>query len=396
MKTVHSTVAVLIFGIFGAAAAAGEISTRIALEARRFFSSPQLSEQEANSWSIAAELEYYHERKNGSAFTLVPFARVDSADSRRSHFDVRELNYLWPGSSWELRAGISKVFWGTTEFVHLVDIVNQTDLVESLDTEEKLGQPMVHLSVPRNWGVLDLFVLPYFRERTFPGPGGRLRLRPEVDTERALYEHSDGEHHVDFALRYSHTLGNWDFGLSHFTGTGREPTLLPDANEQGESVLVPFYEQIDQTGLDLQGVTGQWLWKLEAVRRSSQGSEFLAGVGGVEFTLVGLAGQGLDLGILGEWAYDERGREATTAYQNDAMIGVRLSFDDAASSQIVAGWIWDVYDSSRILRIEASRRLRHRWKASLEAWVFAGAPESDFNSSYRDDDFVQLELAYFF
>jgi hypothetical protein len=393
MKTV---LWVLIVAVLGATSAVGEISARIALEPRVFFSSPQLAEQEANSGSIAAELEYYNERQNGSAFTLAGFARVDSADSHRSHFDVRELSYLWLGNSWELRVGISKVFWGTTELVHLVDIVNQTDFVESLDAEEKLGQPMVHLSVPRNWGVLDLFVLPYFRERTFPGPGGRLRLGPEVATERALYEHPDAEHHVDLALRYSHTLGNWDFGLYHFTGTGREPTLLPNAIEQGDPILVPFYEQIDQTGLDLQGVTGQWLWKLEAIRRSGQGSDFLAGVGGIEYTLVGLSGHGLDLGIFAEWAYDDRDREATTAYQNDAMLGFRLSFDDTASSQILVGGIWDVDDSPRILRIEASRRLGQRWKTGLEAWVFAGAPANDAISSFQDDDFVQLELAYYF
>ncbi|MDD7885073.1 hypothetical protein [Flavivirga sp. 57AJ16] len=35
-----------------------------------------------------------------------------------------------------------------TESNHLVDIINQTDAVETFDGEEKLGQPMVQLS----WG----------------------------------------------------------------------------------------------------------------------------------------------------------------------------------------------------------------------------------------------------
>ncbi len=141
----------------------------MAIQGRFFPQAPLDPEQKRNSGSLAVQPEYYHEWENGSSFTFVPFARIDSADSERTHFDIRELNYLWLTDSWELRAGIGKVFWGTTEFVHLVDIINQTDGVESVDGEEKLGQPMIQLSIVRDWGALELFVLPYFRERTYPG-----------------------------------------------------------------------------------------------------------------------------------------------------------------------------------------------------------------------------------
>jgi hypothetical protein len=50
-----------------------------------------------------------------------------------------------------------------------VDIINQTDLVENIDGEDKLGQPMVHFSYFGDWGVVDFFLLPYLRERTYPG-----------------------------------------------------------------------------------------------------------------------------------------------------------------------------------------------------------------------------------
>ena len=52
------------------------------------------------------------------------------------------------------------MFWGVTESQHLVDVVNQTDLVENPDGEEKLGQLMVNLTVARSWGTLNLFVAP--------------------------------------------------------------------------------------------------------------------------------------------------------------------------------------------------------------------------------------------
>ncbi len=73
------------------------------------------------------------------------------------------------------QVGLSKVFWGAAEFVHLADIINQTDGVEGFDGEEKLGQPMLRLSLFLDRGTVNAFILPWFRERTFPGKKDRLR-----------------------------------------------------------------------------------------------------------------------------------------------------------------------------------------------------------------------------
>jgi hypothetical protein len=375
---------------------AHELSGYISTEGRFFFNDPLSPEQERDNGSFAFQPEYYHEWEDGSAFLFVPFGRLDSADSERTHFDTRELNYLWPTDDWELRFGFGKVFWGVTEFVHLVDIVNQTDLVENIDEEDKLGQPMIHLSVPRDWGILDMFLLPYFRERTFPGRKGRLRNALVVDTDHPMYESDNEEHHVDFAARYSHTIGDWDFGIYHFVGTGREPTLLPGTNKKGQSVLIPYYEQINQTGLDLQLVAGQWLWKMESLYRTGQGDGFFACVGGFEYTIVGVAETNMDLGVISEYAYDERRDNATTAYENDVMFGLRLAMNDADGTELLAGLIQDMDSPARALSIEASRRFGANWKLSLQAWGFLDSPGDDPLFNVRDDDFVRLSLAYYF
>jgi hypothetical protein len=75
----------------------------------------------------------------------VPFFRVDQRDSNRTHFDLRELNWLAVIGALEFLLGVSKVFWGVTEFVHLVDIVKPGRRGENIDGEEKLGQPMAKL-----------------------------------------------------------------------------------------------------------------------------------------------------------------------------------------------------------------------------------------------------------
>ncbi len=377
-------------------ALAHELSGYIAAERRFFFNDALFPEQERDNGSFAFQPEYYHEWENHSSFIFVPFGRFDSADSKRSHFDIRELNYLWPAEDWELRVGVGKVFWGVTEFVHLVDIINQTDLVENIDEEDKLGQPMVHLSVPRDWGVLDMFLLPYFRERTFPGRKGRLRSGLVVDTDNPVYESDDEEHHIDFAARYSHTIGDWDFGIYHFVGTGREPTLLSGTNKKGQPVLIPYYEQINQTGVDLQLVAGQWLYKLEALYRTGQGDDFFASIGGLEYTFVGVAESDMDLGVIGEYAYDDRRDNATTTYENDAMFGLRLAVNDADGTELLAGLIQDMDSPARALSIEASRRIAPNWKLYLQAWGFLDSAADDPLFNVRDDDFLQVELAYYF
>jgi len=390
------TLSLILFMAFVSQTPAHEFSGYVAVEGRWFPSAPLFPEQKRNDASIAAQPEYYHEWADGSSFIFVPFARLDSADSNRSHFDIRELNYLWLADDWELRGGIGKVFWGVTEFVHLVDIINQTDAVESIDGEEKLGQPMIHLSVPKDWGVVDLFVLPYFRERTFPGPQGRLRFGLVVDTDNPVYESSDEQSHVDFALRYSHTIGDWDFGIYNFNGTGREPTLVPGLDSSGQPVLTPFYEQINQTGLDLQLVAGQWLWKLESLYRTGQSDDFWSAVGGFEYTFVGIAETRMDLGVLNEWVLDDRRDNATTAFENDAMFGLRLTLNDAAGSELLAGFGQDLDSSARLLSFEASRRFGDNWRLSIEARGFFDLPKDDLIYSLRNDGFIGLEIAYYF
>ena len=277
-----------------------ELSGYVAAEGRYFFNEPLYPDQERNNVSLALQPELYHEWKGGSSFIFTPFFRLDSVDEERTHFDIRELNYLWLTDHWELRIGVGKVFWGVTEFFHLVDIINQTDLVEHIDHEEKLGQPMLQLTVPSDWGVLELFVLPYFRERTYPGKKGRLRSPLHVDVDEAEYQSSREERHIDYAVRYSHTVGGIDFGLYYFTGTGREPTLRLRFDSFGRPQLIPFYEQIGQTGLDAQVVTGNWLLKLESLFRTGQDDDFFASISGFEYSFVNIASSGIDIGLIGE------------------------------------------------------------------------------------------------
>ena len=366
-------------------------------EVRLFPNDALHSGQDDQSSSFVIQPEYYHEFESGSSFAFTPFFRLDSGDQERTHLDIRELTYLWLKEDFELRVGVRKVFWGVTEFIHLIDIVNQTDLVESVDTEDKLGQPMVNFSVSRDWGTVDIFWLPFFRERTFVGTGGRLRGASVVDETRTQYESAAEEWHGDWALRYSHTFGDIDMGLSQFVGTNRDPTLLDGTDSNGDDIKIPKYEQIKQTSLDVSYVVGEWLWKMESLYRTGQGNEdYFAWAGGFEYTSVGVFESSMDLGFVGEWLYDDREDDADTAFENDIAGGLRLTVNDAASSEALLGWVQDVDTSARLLFLEASRRFGNNWLLNLEVRLSLDQPDSDFLFDQRKDDLFQTELFYYF
>jgi hypothetical protein len=372
---------------------AQEISGYASFESRAFAAGPRFAGQEDGQvTSLVLEPELYREWDEGRhSFTVKPFLRYDSLDSERTHFDLRELWWRRSERGWELLVGVSKVFWGVTESQHLVDIVNQTDLVENPDGEDKLGQPMIRLSLIRGWGIVDLFVLPGFRERTFPGPEGRLRAALPISDD-PIFESGAEERHVDLVARWSHALGPFDIGVSHFSGTSREPRLLPGRSANGETVLVPLYEQIDQTGLALQATTGSWLWKLEAINRSGQGERFAAATGGFEYTFWSAFGTRMDLGAVIEYLWDERGSGASAAFQDDLFAGSRLAFNDTRDTQILAGAIVDLESDGSLFVVEASRRIAPNWVAELEMRAFSGLPPTDPLASLGTEDYFQLSV----
>jgi len=380
------------------AADAGEWSGYIGGEWLGFARTPLSPAQHMNYLSFVAQPEYHHKwNDRRQSVHFVPYLRIDEHDSERTHFDLRELNYIHVGSDWEVMAGIGKVFWGVTESAHLVDIINQTDLVENVDGEDKLGQPMINLTLLRDWGSLDLFVLPGFRERTFAGAEGRPGVGLPVDTDHPVYESAARDRHVDFAIRWSHSIGDWDVGLSHFYGTAREPRLLPVVDGLGVPVkLTPFYEIIDQTGLAVQATTGDWLWKLEAITRGGQGDRFFTAAGGFEYTFVGVMESAVDVGILAEYLYDSRGDGTPSPFDDDVVVGTRITLNDVQSTELLAGVVLDMEDSAATFNIEASRRIGANWKASLEIRSGFFVRREDPLYANRRDSHARLELARYF
>lgn len=384
-------------GLLLSGAALGEWNTELGIEGRWHWQSPVDPAQYDANLSLDLLSEYYTSWDGGrQSFLIKPFVRLDQGDSKRTHVDLREAVWTRVGDDWEVRAGIDKVFWGVTESNHLVDVVNQTDGLENPDGEAKLGQPMLKLSLEREWGTLDAFFMPWFRERKFAGSEGRLRTQPRVDVDQSVIHSSLKERYPSVAVRWSQSLGDWDVGLSHFHGISREPRFVGGLDGGGNPVLIPHYDVIDQSGMDLQAVKGDWLWKLELIHRSGQAQTFWAAVGGFEYTLVGIAETASDLGVLMEVSYDDRGNAASTPNNHDVFVGLRWVANDEPGTEVLAGMSVDWEYGSRFLNVEASRRFGENWKASLQVRAWNNVDSADPALAFAQDDYAELRLIRYF
>lgn len=386
-------------GTTSARAQGFELTGEIAAETRVFPRGPLFPEQRNArlSPSFRLEPEFFYEWSGGRwRITVRPFLRLDPHDDARTHADLREAGLLYLGDGWTAFAGLGKVFWGVTEVSHLVDIVNQTDGVEDIDSEDKLGQPMVNLTIEGSWGAIDVLYLPLFRERTFPDGRARLRGLAPIE-ESASYESGAKRRHQDFAVRWTKFLGDFDLSMSYFRGTSREPRFLPIRRDGGRPVLRPRYDVINQLGLTLQWTRSRTLWKLEAITREGPDDRFVAATGGIEYTMYQLFSSNADLGLLAEVMLDGRGETAPpTIFDNDLFVGFRWAWNDVSGTSILGGPVVDFATGEVLAMVEAERRIGERWSLAVEARWFANTEPNTFTEGVRRDGFVNLGFSRFF
>lgn len=432
----------------GAVAAELEAEGEVWFDGRLFFEDPQWLEQSDRivqpSIALTGGLTLTFEGGD-DVLRLVPFGRVDPTVSDRSHWDIREAYYLHKDDGFDILIGANRVFWGVTESKHLVNIINQPDYLEDIDGEDYLGQPMVNVSLFGDWGTLDLFAMTGFRERQFPDQEGRYSLPIEIDEGAARFESDLGIWQPDLAMRFRTTVDNWDFGLSHFYGTSREPRfgfevsglgeLLPPALQQqiesarlgdlgslkdldnllaGTGVstpealafadefvdLAPIYDVINQTGIEALGIYDDLILKFEGVTISGHGGDRIwAMVAGFEYTFADVAFLGgADIGVLGEYIYDSRdiGDGPYTVLDNELFAGLRIGFNNIDGTSLLLGGFVDLELGSTILSAELESRITDHIKVGVEARGYPYVNRDDGLAYFSQDSYVQLRLSVFF
>ncbi len=380
-----------------------ELSGKGGGEILTFFQEAKSPEQHSVYPSVFIEPELYYAIDDNREIKAKLFYRYNANSPSQTRGDIRELMFYQYADDWEIHAGIGKVFWGTTESRHLVDVVNQIDLLESLDDEARLGQPMLQGKLIKAWGTLDIMLLAGFRPAEFGNADVRSQFLPPLANQSTRYQSKHKTNTLDMAARWNHSFDDLDLGLSYFSGTQRTP-LFQFITEQNQPKLLPVYVQSQQIGLDAQIIVNDLLLKAELIHRDSHKlnaqNQFTryqtnALVAGFEYTLVGIGDSVYDLGIIGEYLYDEW--ESITPFQKDWMTGLRWVFNDTQSTEILMGHIIDLDDQSQIWTLEASRRIGDNWKAELKGrWVSNVDSDNYFVKTYQQDDLISFKVSYYF
>lgn len=346
--------------------------------------------------SVTGEGKCSARLENAELSTKV-FARLAQHGSRRSHLDVRELLWTAGGESVRVSAGINQVFWGVMEFAHLVDTLNQSDVLEDAFGEVKLGQPMLDVALRERWGTLDAFVLPYFRTREFPQWREPLRAAPPLRIGDARFESQQGREHWDWALRYTLTRGPIDLGISYFDGTARDPDFIgPQLTPDGPA-FIPRYPLIEQLGVDLQLTFGQWSFKFEGAHRDRTVASSDAYAVGVEYAFVSVGGTPIDLTIAAEYVNDKRTPRAVPGFlEHDWAVGIRVALNDARSSEGKFGLIVDRERGSQAWAFELGSRIADDWKLAAQARRFLDVSREDPLWVIHRDSYLDVSLTHYF
>lgn len=402
-------------------------------EATWFVEDGALPDQENYNLSLAAQTELDLYWANDRVHIAIhPFGRVDMQDEERTHWDLREARFeVLPFENLALSIGAQQVFWGVTEVVHLVDTVNQTDALEGFDGEDKLGQPMVQAVLDMgDFGIFSGMVMPFFRERAFPGDEGRPRFPLPINRNYTTYESTNTDRHIDWAARYSIVLGDFDLGLSYFSGTARAPELAPIVFVDGEVcapyaasahgrpacpeppgfpinllpaetpdidvALAPHYPLMEQLAFDGQATLGAWLLKLEMAGRHVNNQYDFATTGGIEYSFYQIFGTDADLGLVLEYAFDDRGQDLDNPFQNDLFFGFRWAANNVASTAVLVAAGYDTDNSTTSLSVEGDTRIGDSFKLTLEGRFFLDVAEGDPFTLYQNDSFAKLQFGWYF
>jgi len=99
--------------------------------------------------------------------------------------------------------------------------------------------------------------------------------------------------------------------------------------------------------------------------------------------------------LIAEYAYDSRGSDALTVFENDVVLGARLALNDTQDTTALFTATIDSETAETLLRIEGERRIGEIAKLSIEAGAFLNSDDSSLVNDLQDDHFLRATLAVF-
>ncbi len=367
-------------------AASSEASAQVQFRGRALVSADAFFGSNGSESTLTLEPHLRFGLPDGSSLTFMPAAWIDLSSDSRTVVDPIRFEWKKNWNAWELMLGASEISWGVMESHRAVDVVNQRLPTSSFESLRKLAQPMARVSVIQPWGTITAYLMPDFRERPFVGRAGTLWADTPIDDDRPIFEDRDSLIPIDWAARWSHEFGAFDFAISHFVGRSRDASFV-EANVDNSLILRPTYDLTNQTSLEAQWTSGRWLLKGEALIRSWRDKRIGAFAVGAEYVVADY------FSLFAEYLADSRGPDAPNSFENDVYIGARLVFDRGS---LMTGVFVDTESGNRLGRVSLLRLLTDRFGIKLEATGFGGDSRAEPRHALGHETFLSLGLVAYF
>ncbi|RLU00281.1 hypothetical protein [Ketobacter sp.] len=325
--------------------------------------------------AAALQLNYSQNLTDDDQLVIGLFARGDTVDDERNYVDAREFLWLHYGDNFQFRAGVGQASWGVSELFKITDVINQKDRAE-LPLQRKLGQPMAAVSFYLGDDLIELYSLYDVRPAWFPGEDGRMRYPILVDPDHQEYDRGKSGR-WDFAARWKTRLADVDIALSHFYGVTRDPYFIFNY-DFADPYLIPVYEKVNQTSLEMVYPWQDVLLKLEATYQTGSIEQFESVVAGFEYTFGGVFQSDFDLSWYVEAIWDSRDQIYATLFDHDVGVAARLAFNDARDSNLILGVVADYKYSEAFGYLFWTNNFGASWTMNITGQYFmANEPRLD-------------------
>ena len=119
----------------------------------------------------------------------------------------------------------------------------------------------------------------------------------------------------------------------------------------------------------------------------------MSAAGGIEYTYYGIRNTQSDLGVIVEYAFDDRN---DNPFNNEGIIGLRWSMNDVKSSSLLAGYLLDMRGNSNRFQAEFEQRINDNLKLFLDLSLNGSIDGTDFTHQFKEDSQVTIKIAKYF
>ena len=347
--------------------------------------------------ALRLELELKQKIESGE-FVFNGKAIVDNDDKNRRYFDATDLYYKHEFENSDLLIGRNTRFWGAMEFYNHTDNFNTKDWRDNpLDYDAKLGTNNIAYTQYFDNSEVSIITKVHETGQKVQDQQSVNNFLPPTYSDRL--ETQESRNRPTVYLKYSGSGEDTqiDYSLIYQNGYDEQRYLAPTA--QGK--LRQHAYLVNKVMAYATLVDGSTIYKTELAYTKSDDkkvSDYGQLSAGVEHTLYGVWDKS-DLGLLAEY-YRYKAREDDKLgakdfgklFQNDIALGLRLSINDSADSDVLAGISLDQDNQEKLMFVEYNTRLVEKYKLKLSYEHLA--PEN--GSIFQKIDLAKVEFGYYF